>query len=59
MLRWFKKFYLQEPQESDMVTKTVDSEVVFQAIEANLVSSIQRVSGDLNLSQCGSSPSQP
>ena len=32
-------------------SKTVDSEIVFQAIEANLVSNTRRVSGELSISQ--------
>ena len=51
---WFKKFHsasknLHYQAMSDK-PKSVDSEAALQAIEANLVSSTQRVSGELHIS---------
>ena len=53
--RNFKKFYtsckdFKDQAKSDRL-KTMDSEAVFQAIEANLVNSTQRVSDELSISQ--------
>ena len=51
--RWFKKFCLGCKNLNDPVKldkpKTVDSETVLQAIEANLSSSTLRVSGELGM----------
>ena len=53
--RWFKKFCLVcknlDDQAKSGRPKTVDSEAVLQPIEANLVSSTQRVSSELDISQ--------
>ena len=53
--RWFKKFCLGCKNLNDQARserpKTMESEVVLQAIKPNLVISIQRVSSKLNISQ--------
>ena len=50
--RWFKKFRSRcknlDNQTGSGRPKTVDSEAVLRAIEANLVSSTRRVSGELD-----------
>ena len=55
--RWFKKFYPNcknlNYQARLGKPKMVDSKPVFQAMEANLVSSTWRVSGELSISQSG------
>ena len=52
---WFKKFHSSckslDNQTRSIVSKNVDSKAVLQATEANLVSCIQRVSGELDISQ--------
>ena len=53
--RWFKKFCSGCKKVDDQARsgrlKIVDSEAVLQALEVNLVSSMQRVSGKLGISQ--------
>ena len=49
--RWFKKFFQElDDQASSDRPKTVDSAAMFQAIETDLASSIQRVSGEFGIS---------
>ena len=64
VIRWIKKFCLnsknRDDQGSSSRPKTMNSEVVLQTIEENIVSSIQRVSGKLGISKSTNlSPSQP
>ena len=53
--RWFKKFFLGcknlNDQAKSCMPKTVDSKTMLQAIETNLVSSTQRLSGKLSILQ--------
>ena len=53
--RWLKKFYLCSKNIDDQARsgrlKTVHSEAMFQAIEANSMSNIRRISCDFSISQ--------